>query len=435
MALVYVGVLLEILAAALGTLSKQLIAISEHLKKPWLFHIGATINIAVGPLVDASAYAFAPQVIVAPFACLDVIFNALTAPYTLKWQNEVLTRAHFIGCGLVTCGASMTALFADTENVVYDVYMLEKQLLRPESLIYFTVELCGILTANYLLRRGLMTPMVRGISLGVIAGVLMGNVFFVKGLVSLARFSISTGDTQAWLRPTPYLMGGCAAGGAVIGHMFMRKGLGEYKGVFMVTIFEGAHITAACLSGCVVMSEMSGAPWWRYLCYWASVGTIIAGMLFINTAAADAELAHQRSIHIAQHFGPEEGEGLKEGQSPAPIGKGRSSSDADVELARLRTDSQGRNPLDGDGSPIGRSDSESNFYYDSATPSPQKAASPRLLSMGETSSNVSTSTPEADLIEIGQNGNNEPAPCPPIERLTPGPPVFTGIENARWEQQ
>lgn len=430
MALVYVGVLLEILAAALGTLSKQLIAISEHLEKPWLFHIGATINIAVGPLVDASAYAFAPQVIVAPFACLDVIFNALTAPYTLKWQNEVLTRAHFIGCGLVAAGASLTAVFADTENVVYDVYMLERQLLRPESIIYFSIELCGILTANYLLRKNLMTPMLRGISLGVIAGVLMGNVFFVKGLVSLARFSISEGNTEAWLRPTPYLMGGCAAAGAVIGHMFMRKGLGEYKGVFMVTIFEGAHITAACLSGCVVMSEMSGAPWWRYLCYWASVAAIIGGMLFINTAAAEAELSHQRSVHIAQHFVGEEGMGLKEGQSPAPIGKGQ-SPDEELELGRLRADSNG--PLDGDGSPIGRTESECNFFDDSARSSPHKAASPRLV--GETSSNVSTSTPEADLIEIGQNGSNEPAPFPPLERLAPGPPVFTGIENARWEQQ
>ena len=44
------------------------------------------MNMAVGPIVDASAYAFAPQVVVPPFACLDVIFNALTAPYTLDFQ-------------------------------------------------------------------------------------------------------------------------------------------------------------------------------------------------------------------------------------------------------------------------------------------------------------------------------------------------------------
>merc|ERR1719271_93677 len=118
----------------------------------------------------------------------------------------------------------------------------------------------------------------------------MGNVFFVKGIVSLVRHSISTGDTEAWTRPTPYVCIGCAAGGAIVGHMFMRKGLGEYKGVFMVTIFEGAHISAACLSGCVVMEEMAGAPWWRYILYWMSVATIIVGLLVINLQAAEAQM-------------------------------------------------------------------------------------------------------------------------------------------------
>merc|ERR1719169_307845 len=103
--MIAIGIFLEILAAALGTLSKQLIAMSEHYKKPCLFHTGATINIAVGPIVDACAYAFAPQVIVAPFACLDVIFNALTAPYTLKWQQEKVTVVHILGTAFVAVGA------------------------------------------------------------------------------------------------------------------------------------------------------------------------------------------------------------------------------------------------------------------------------------------------------------------------------------------
>mmetsp|Transcript_55098 Transcript_55098/g.159997 ORF Transcript_55098/g.159997 Transcript_55098/m.159997 type:complete len:166 (+) Transcript_55098:217-714(+) len=71
----------------------------------------------------------------------------------------------------------------------------------------------------------------------------------------------------------------------------MQKGLGEYKGVFMVTIFEGAHITTACLSGCVVLEEMGDSTWPMFLCYWAAVGLIIAGILLINTASAESKLA------------------------------------------------------------------------------------------------------------------------------------------------
>jgi len=399
-AMIWIGIMLEILAAALGTLSKQLIAASEHLKKPWLFHTGASINIAVGPIVDASAYAFAPQVIIAPFACLDVIFNALTAPYTLHWQKEVLTKVHLIGCGFVALGASLTAVFADFENELYTVYELERQLLRPQSLIYFGIEISAILTVNWFLRKNLLSPMVRGISLGVIAGVLMGNVFFVKGIVSLVRHSISTGDVDAWLRPTPYICVGFAAGGAIVGHMFMRKGLSEYKGVFMVTIFEGAHISAACLSGTIVMSEMSGAPWWRYVCYWASVLVIVAGMCFINTAAADAKIG--RSVHIAQHFtADEEAQNLKDGVAPAPVG--RSASDAE----ELEFASDFGGPLDGHGSPIsGASDFELDVIRgDSGV---RERAKPKCEN-GETSSNVSTSTPEGDLFEThnAHNGNDD----------------------------
>mmetsp|Transcript_121774 Transcript_121774/g.315983 ORF Transcript_121774/g.315983 Transcript_121774/m.315983 type:complete len:417 (+) Transcript_121774:110-1360(+) len=330
--MIIVGVLLAILAAALGTTSKQLIAASEHLKKPWLFHLGAGMNIAVGPIVDASAYAFAPQVIVAPFACLDVIFNALTAPYTLRWQNERLTRSHITGTALVALGAVFTSIFADVDNKVYSVRELEDQLFfRPTSLVYLLIELSAIGTVNVLLRKRLLSPAVRGISLGVIAGVLMGNVFFLKGLIGIIQTTASTGEFDAWLRPTPYILAAAAAGGAVCGHLFMRKGLGEYKGVFMVTIFEGAHISAACLSGCVVMEEMVGAKPWRYIMYWLSVGGIVAGMLVINKAAADAQI--EGKFHIAQSFAE-----IAQDDEPRAPTIGRPALEDDLELQPLPQD-------------------------------------------------------------------------------------------------
>mmetsp|Transcript_98602 Transcript_98602/g.299266 ORF Transcript_98602/g.299266 Transcript_98602/m.299266 type:complete len:378 (+) Transcript_98602:2-1135(+) len=259
------------------------------------------MNICLGPVVDASAYAFAPQVIVAPFACLDVIFNAITAPYTLRWQQERVTRAHVHGTALVAVGAIFTSVFAQADNIIYNVYELEEQLFfRPTSLAYLAVELVAIASVNLALRKKLLSPHVRGISLGIIAGVLMGNVFFLKGVIGLIQTSASTGRFDAWLRPTPYILAAAAGGGAIIGHLFMRKGLGEYKGVFMVTIFEGAHISAGCLSGCIVMEEMAGAPWWRYLMYWFSVMLIIAGMLVINKRSADAQI--EGKFHIAQSF-------------------------------------------------------------------------------------------------------------------------------------
>jgi len=327
MNLIFVGVFLEILAAALGTTSKQLIALSEHLHRPLLFHIGAGMNILVGPVVDASAYAFAPQVIVAPFACLDVIFNALSAPFTLHWQHERLTKAHVIGCTLVATGAVLTAIFAGADNKVLQVHELEAQLLRPASVAYLGAELLFIVGATLALRRKLLSSMVRGVALGVIAGVLMGNVFFVKGFIGLVRDTLQTGNLEAWVRPTPYVTIAAAAAGAILGHVFMRKGLGEYKGVFMVTIFQGAHIAAACLSGSVVMSEMEHVVWWRYCLYWASFCLIVAGMLIINTAAPEAEL--KKGFHLAQSFQDENEE------AKAPIGKTWEDDFPDLEQVEI----------------------------------------------------------------------------------------------------
>lgn len=290
--MIAIGVALAITAAALGTISKQLIAASEHYKRDILFHAGAVLNLVIGPIVDASAYVFAPSVIVAPFACLDVILNAVTAPKVLHWQGEKLTRAHIVGVILVALGAMATSVFSCAPPREWSVYDLEEQLFfRPLSSMFFGAELLLVLAAlGSLKAKRRLGPAARGLALGGAAGLLMGNVFFAKGVISIVKASIASGSGEAWLRPTPYLLLLGALGGPLCGHVFMKKGLAEYKGVFMVTTYEGVHITVACLSGCVVMEEMSGAPWSSVVKYWCGVGLIVSGLLAINTTAKTARL-------------------------------------------------------------------------------------------------------------------------------------------------
>jgi len=294
--MILVGVVLAVTAATLGTTSKQLIAASDYYSNDWLFRLGAFLNLAVGPVVDAAAYSCAPSVVVAPLACLDVIINAVSAPYTLHWQKEQLTRAHGIGVVFVTIGAIFTSLFAEGSSKAMSVYDWEHQLFfRPVSLLYLGVELLLVLGVLGALRQGRMRPAARGIALGVAGGMLMGNVFFAKGLLSIIGSMISQGRFGVLLRPTPYIFAIGALGGPFCGHLFMRQGLAEYKGVFMVTIFEGAHVAAACLSGCIVMEEMSESSWSGYFKYWFGVMLILSGLLSINTAAKDARLEQKDS--------------------------------------------------------------------------------------------------------------------------------------------
>mmetsp|Transcript_72704 Transcript_72704/g.151784 ORF Transcript_72704/g.151784 Transcript_72704/m.151784 type:complete len:436 (-) Transcript_72704:265-1572(-) len=282
--MIIVGICLEILAAALGTMSKQLIAYSSYSNKRWVFHVGAFTNIAIGPLVDASAYAFAPQVVVAPFACLDVIFNMIAAPYTLGWQQEQIGRYHILGTLLVALGACLTSVFGSVQDENLDSHQLQKQLFQPSSIVYLLTEATGLIVVGFGLWVKLVPADWRGIALGCTAGVLMGNVFFLKGFIGIFTTCIATGDWEAFLGIFPYICIAASLLGSLVGHLVMRQGLKEYKGVYMVTIFEGAHITAGCLSGCIIMDEMSSAGWLRMCGYWASVLGIISGILLVNKA-------------------------------------------------------------------------------------------------------------------------------------------------------
>jgi hypothetical protein len=245
----------------------------------------------VGPILDAAAFAFAPQVVVAPLGCLDVIFNALTAPWTLRWQHEQLTRWHILGAGLVAAGAMASALSAVAGSDVLSVFELEQRLLRPTAVAFMVAELLTLLAALGFSRKYPHALASRGVVLATAAGMLMGNSFFLKGLIGIIQVSLATGDFDALWRPTPYLLALAAVGGALGGNLVMRQGLGEYKGVFMVTLIRGANIFAACLSACIVMGEMDGASFWQCVIYWSSIVLIVSGMLVIVLAAPDVKIS------------------------------------------------------------------------------------------------------------------------------------------------
>merc|ERR1719313_3266166 len=110
---------------------------------------------------------------------------------------------------------------------------------------------------------------------------------------------------------------------------------------------------------------------------------------------------------------------LKEGQAPAPIGKSTSDQDLEIEMGDLKI-------LDDDGSPLPVSDFSSpggdQLISPEDSPGPVSPAvkAKREGGNGETSSNVSTSTPEGDVLE--ESSHNDAAPREGVM-----PPVFSGV--------
>jgi len=267
-----------------GTLGKQLIRLSELRKhrNPLLSKIALTtgllVNTLVGPVLDMGSYTFAPQSLVAPFGGLDIVWNALLAPYLL---HETLSWRHIVGCFFIVVGTCMAGALGNHTDPDYTIEYLEKTLVNIRVLLYLFVFIVWYLFNILVLMRRPAGSAIRGISLGCTAGTLSGNMFCIKAALELIEHSIEEGDGGVWLHWLPYvtLFGGIFF--ALSNIVYMTKGLQEYEALFMVTVYEGSMIVSGCLSGSIVLLDMRGLESWRVMLYWFCVGLLVVGMYFI----------------------------------------------------------------------------------------------------------------------------------------------------------
>lgn len=292
------GVFLEILSTLSGTAGKQLIRFSELLSKrapatsKTVFHVGLLINTIAGPILDMAAYSFAAQSLIAPFGGLDVVWNAALAPYFLK---ETLTRSRLIACGMIFAGTLASSAFASHHEEKYTIEMLEEKLVDTRVLIYLAC-LAVFVAFNILgpMRRE-KGDLMRGVALGVTAGVIAGNMWCVKAAVELIETSIWEQDGEIWLHWMPYAVLVGAAFFALSNLVFMTKGILEFEALFMVTIYEGSMIVSNCTSASIVLLELEGLESWRVLLWAACVGIVCLGMFLMSFEEAKVRKEKQEN--------------------------------------------------------------------------------------------------------------------------------------------
>jgi len=283
------GIVLEVLSTLSGTAGKQLIRLSElsRTSSPWCaktcFYAGLVINTVAGPVLDMAAYSFAAQSLIAPIGGLDVVWNAALAPYILK---ETLTRSRLYACVLIFGGTLCSGVFGSHKETQYDVKLLEKLLLDWRVVMYLVLVFVWVVFNITVPMRKPKGSIVRGISLGVTAGTIAGNMFCVKGSVELIETSIWRGKGDVWLHWLPYALLAGAAFFALSNVVFMTRGLLEFEALFMVTIYEGSMIVSNIVSACVVLLELDGLPSWRAALYIVSVLVVCAGMVGLCVSEA-----------------------------------------------------------------------------------------------------------------------------------------------------
>jgi len=279
--LIWLGIVLQLVSTASGTVGKQLIRISEVRKKSHpaqaksAFAAGLFVNIVCGPIVDMAAYSFAPQSLIAPFGGLDVVWNAISAPYVLQ---ERLTFRRGLGCVLICIGTICAGAFGSHEEKEFTVEYLEDTLVTWRVFSYFAIFLVWfIFNVTCMMQRAPGNP-IRGISLGLTAGTLAGNMFCVKATVETIQYCIEEQTMDPWTHWLPYAVLFGAIFFALSNLKFMTQGLKEFEALFMVTVYEGSMIVAGAISGSVVLLDLANLEAWRIFLYWLGVSTIVLGM-------------------------------------------------------------------------------------------------------------------------------------------------------------
>jgi len=277
----WLGMVLELTATLFGTVGKQMVCYSarasDKRRQRLIKVLGLAITTFLGPLSDSAAYALAAQSFVAPLSGLDIVWNALSAPFTL---GEKLAGRDVAGTLLVFFGAAFTAVLGPHKEERVHLDVLKGRFLSLSFLIYAAVFTCGLISSAHVLRRHPpgSGSRARSIALGGTAGCIAGNMSFLSSALSAVRSSVQTDDWNAFESPFPYVLIVCAGVVALANIPLLQLGLQENKALFIVPLFEGCHILTACISGQVVNKDLRHAEWWRYVAYWASVLMIVAGL-------------------------------------------------------------------------------------------------------------------------------------------------------------
>jgi hypothetical protein len=280
---VLVGIFLEVISGMVGVIGKQLIGYSaRHSEAKYAQAIGMFMTTILGAVLDAIAYGFAPQSILAPLHGMEISMNVIFAPCVL---HEKVAPAHIIGTLFVAAGASLTAVYGPHDAAPVSLETLEAKLFRWQVAAYILACGLGVLLCFAILRvrpRG-SGDKIRGIVLGIVAGGISGNMCFLKCTMELLMVGLG-GDWSPWTHWLPYALAVLAASVAIGNVPLMVTALQEYEALFMVTVFGGANIIMACISGAVVLREMDGVDETQNMQYWASVFLILCGLFAINTA-------------------------------------------------------------------------------------------------------------------------------------------------------
>ncbi|OLQ11009.1 hypothetical protein AK812_SmicGene5206 [Symbiodinium microadriaticum] len=282
-----VGVGLVLAGLAAGTCGMHLIRKSELKSQSGELCIaaGMFLNLAIGPALDVSGYAFAPASIISPFTGFNIIANSLVAPITL---GEQVTRCRCIGIGIVFVTATLSVFFnKETQTQRWTLERAQEVLLQWRVTAYGIVFVLWLAINVRVLACCPHGSAIRGFCLGAISGSLAGNMWCTRLAAVFLKDCFNGSCGKTWGNWLPWLISAGAAFFAIANVPYMQRALRKYEALFIVTVFQGSSILTNSLSAVIVLRELDGEPWWKLLGYFFCIGGMIVGMLVLTFGEED----------------------------------------------------------------------------------------------------------------------------------------------------
>lgn len=248
---------------------------------------GMLLALLIGPLMEACAYVFAPQSLLAPINGLDLIWNILLSPWVL---NERLNGSRIAGTILVFLGSVMAPIAGPHESTVLDLDRLRQIFLSSNFFVYLIVcvALAGVGFVELQRRYSIVDEgqdVIRGVLLGVSGGALAGQNYFLRALAGLLDSTSESGTWSSWLQPLPWFLVVALVFCLFSNAFLLNWGLAEFEAMFMVPLFVGSSILVSCVSATWVMHETASLSAARLAGYWFSVSLVVFGIAILAAFA------------------------------------------------------------------------------------------------------------------------------------------------------
>ncbi|KAI8145090.1 magnesium transporter [Fennellomyces sp. T-0311] len=262
----------------------------HHYLRNWTWWAGMGM-MAVGEVLNFSAYSFAPAILVTPLGSLSVILGAIFASLFLKEKLDAIGK---IGCLLSMVGALIIVLHAPEDKEVTSIDELLFYALQPGFLIYctFVVVVTFFMIYKMVPRYGTRNPLVY-ISICSLVGSV--SVMAIKAFGIALKLTFA-GHNQ-FTHPSTYAFGIVVAVCIVTQMNYFNKALEQFSTNVVNPIYFVCFSTATITASAILFQGFNTDNPVNTISLFCGFIIIFAGVYLLDSIARgkNANGSHDRS--------------------------------------------------------------------------------------------------------------------------------------------